>query len=133
KNTETVGLASAAAGSASAASAQARTRRKRLSLLAPLDAAADGRGPPHRRLAAVEHGVERVAEVVLLDRVLVAMVVDRAVVDELPLAAEEERLRRPLRLELARKRLVLVPQVVEVELLLLRAPHHLGERVLRVA
>src|ERR687891_929766 len=94
--------------------------------------AADRRGLGDRRLLSGERGFERLAEPVLAGRTLVAVVVDRPVVDELPLAIEEEDLGRSRRPEGTRERLVLVPEVVEVEAALRGALLHLLERVGRV-
>src|SRR5918992_260116 len=74
----------------------------------PFDGAADRRRLGNSRGTAPEHRVERFAQVVSLDEILVARVVDGSVVDELAVTAEEEDLRRALRPECLRRRLILV-------------------------
>src|ERR671915_497385 len=99
----------------------------------PFDGAADRRRLRHCRGTAPEHRVERFAQVVSLDEILVARVVDGSVVDELAVTVEEEDLRRALRPACLRRRLILVVEVVEVEAEALGTRLHLVERVLRVA
>jgi hypothetical protein len=70
---------------------------------------------------------------VLGDGVLVAVVIDRTVVDEPPALVEEKHLRRSLGAVTPGYGLILVVEVVKVEALRLGARLHLVERVGRVA
>src|SRR6185437_10258487 len=99
----------------------------------PLDGATDRRRLAHDGLLPRQDGVERVAQVVLAHAVLVPRVVDRAVVDELPVSVEQEDLWGPLGGQLLCHRLGLVVEVVEDEALRRGTLLHLVERVLRVA